>query len=94
MDLSSANDHFTQAPLCLLITIFLERLERICPEGDAGTSEWAKHYFITCDNISSAAEIYGRRVSTQRDGIKSGWQALGGGGGDVAAGGRVTRFFS
>lgn len=52
--------------------------------------EWAKHDFISCDNISLVIEIYGCQVSAQWDGI-SGWvAALAGGGGRVV----MTHSFS
>ena len=53
--------------------------------------EWAKHYFISCDNISLVIEIYGCQVSAQH-GIRVWVAALAGGGG--GGGVVVTRSFS
>lgn len=50
----TANSDFTQA-VCILITSFQDN----CPEGGLGVLHRAKYYFISCDNISSVAEIYG-----------------------------------
>lgn len=68
-DHSFANDHSIEAAVCLLITIFLEWLETICPEGTLRVLEWVKHHFISCDNISFVIAIHGRQLSTRQEGI-------------------------